>query len=147
MYPNAIKYLKYFYGLAKNKLPFNNFDEMLDHYRTDQYLLSEYNEIIKHDDFISEYESAVNIAGDYDTRASLETIASKIESGKVPSYQVFFNALSGQVSSFSYDDFKSVAKDSLIDSTKFIGGTIASALLIKVAIGLASVYLVKRFSK
>lgn len=111
MFELVEKYLGFYFREAKEKLPFNSLDELIQHYRIDHFLYENYGEKVIFDDNLELMESSFNIAGKEDSMAAMRSLAARTEAGKVPSFQTILNSLSGQVESFTFQDAIEVTKD------------------------------------
>lgn len=108
MFELVEKYLGFYFREAKEKLPFNSLDELIQHYRTD----TDYDgNIVVHDDYLERMEASFRIAGDSDTKRAMQNLADRTQAGKTPSFQTILNSLSGQVESFTFEDALEVSKD------------------------------------
>lgn len=114
----ANKYLKIYYDKAKDKLPFDSFDDFKDHYRIDKFLYENYGEKIIHDDFFIFFEKALSFASSSDRQAAMIRLANQTEKDKTPSNQSFYDALSDRVESFTFQDAIEVGKNSAKDVGK-----------------------------
>lgn len=136
MYDKAKSALKIFWDNAKSKLPFSSFEEMIEYYRTDFDTLDVLGKPIKHDDFLYGFDKAVGyVSSSSDLRNAMVNLARSMPKNKTPRSLDFYDALSGQVESFTYSDVQTIANNTVTaikDTAKtfVIGG--ASLWLIKV---------------
>tara|TARA_B100001971_G_C18268010_1_gene596167 strand:+ start:19551 stop:19994 length:444 start_codon:yes stop_codon:yes gene_type:complete len=147
MYEKANRYLKFYYDNAKSKLPFSSYDEFVQHYRVDKFLLENYGEKVVHDDFLKFFDKALEYSSDNDAKQAMLSLAKNTQNGKTPSSQSFYDSLSGQVESFSFEDGLEVIKETGKDLGKVaVAG--AGLFLLKVgATALVGYYLKKYLDK
>tara|TARA_B100001971_G_C18268010_1_gene596184 strand:+ start:28589 stop:29035 length:447 start_codon:yes stop_codon:yes gene_type:complete len=134
MYDNAKRALKIFWDNSKNKLPFDSYEAMIEYYRTDFDVTDVLGNPLKHDDFFEMYNKAVGYVDWSEVRDAMKDLASSLPKGKIPSSSSFFDALSEQVSSFTFHDVKNIAVNTVEDikdtaTTVAVGG--ASLWLLK----------------
>lgn len=122
--------LNVFYTAAGGKLPVKSYAELVEHYRTHRFSDGE---VMKHDDFLEEFEGAVKAAGAKATDA-MKRLAQATPAGKLPGTQAFFKALQNSVTNFTASDFAAAVGDGLkeaaIVATAGIGAGVGIYLLI-----------------
>lgn len=118
MFDLTHKYMRLFFNEAKDKLPFDNYEDFIQYYRVDHYLLENYNELVIFDDFLESQNKAFEIAGHDDSVDAMKALARETQKGKTPHYSAFKQALAGQVESFTFQDAVNVAEKTAKDVGK-----------------------------
>jgi hypothetical protein len=147
MFDLAYKALKFYYDKAKDKLPFEDYDEFIYYYRVDQFLLNNYNELVVHDDFLEEFNKVLKIVdNDNDVKSAMNTLAKKTIQGRTPSSSSFFEVLSDRVLEFTMEDAKIVLEKSSQD-IKNVAVAGVGIYLVYMAIGLGSIFFLRKAFK